>query len=1059
MRIAGRLFLYVCNIFSEFRNFSANFSKVIYHPYPFLSLSPPRGALHIMASRQIIHSNPVLLSRRSESLLWSLQNFTQDFLAESLIHDTKAYNNFLKSNKLSFRISDWISHPSSSYRHVNNTKKCSTTSICQSRANLRSLIASSHFSFQLVLQPRVNLASSYSTASTLAPNTSVVSIIMELRDIVATDAMYLKFDRLSTLISALSESDDTSLIPQLMKERRSIYDYLAGCPRAERLHVIEHIFQLVPPKRRTKYDFAAKVKACVDLAPNLVEGVLRESLSHISHKGVLELLFSTFKHIYSQPEATALDVIPDRNYFCLNLYHSIMLKQLGTLKLLDTDQYKTERIILHFLIKKNTQLTMLLRRLMVEKPAFAQMLATTCLDIEHYDNNQSAVLDIWRVKEDLNLGSSFDLFRVMGALLHLKDYSTGLRIYERNPDLHADWLYDIVLKTYAFKQDWEGMQRVYEGLFGRGDLPNIKHYTIVMEAISKIAGVDIVDFMYQNIKARKLKPTIAIHNSLMYARYALGDVKAVKEAMERIKEDGLEPDARSYMILLMTYRDSRDITSAMGVLGKMSKNGMSVSRAILTTLLSLCAERKDPLNAEKVFKWVSQLGHSADLICYNSLLECYVESHSFKKADGLFLQMKNQGMPLRIDTITIMFQYYARMQRTSDIAELYNEMSRLQILPDAKFYSVMLEYLVKAGKFQEAEQMLLELENTAIESNIYHYTILMRGYMEHHLFSKACEVYERLESKKLTPTFETIAVLIECLQRDDRDYGINGAGETLLNEYLNGDRRMDLTSKYLPRNILNPEIYKAVLHGYARRGDADKVPELLEKLKENGGEHHLAENTVILRKLAEIYGMANQWDNFDKYWTLLRENLVKQYVPTRQFNTGRVVSAIPKTERFSNDKVFRLKFQEMMQFGEIEKIIPLILKLEREGFQLSNTTHNQVVSLLSTDDSTLAQSYKFAEKRLLHGSLKRMHAQYVFKNNEINADQKRRLIGYYKISYNSISVLTNNFDRLLANIARDNKCETEAEALQLYKEKHPRITKFILRELRKPRRDNMFQYY
>lgn len=1011
-----------------------------------------------MASRKIIHSNPVLLSKRSESLLWSLQNFTQDFLAESLmIHDPKAYQNFSNSNKLSFRISDWILNHSSSHQHLNDIRKFASGRAKPSRACLQALIVSSTTAFSLV-QSRPNLAFSYSTKTNVNGSPDL-PVIAEVNDIISTDGTYLRFDRLRTLITELTRTEDPALQSQLMKERRRIYDYLLSCPSNDRLHPIEQIFSFVPPKRRTKYDFASKVRALVDLDPKLVEYAIREALSHISHKSVLELLYSTFKHVYSKPEATALDAIPDRNYYCLSLYLSILLKQLGTLKLLDKDQYKTERIILHFLMKKNTQLTTLLRRLMVEKPAFAQMLATTCLDIEHFNNNYPAVVDLWRVKEDLNLCSAFDLFRAMGALLHTKDYDTGLRIYQRNPDLHADWLFDIVLKTYAFKQDWEGMQRVFESLFGRGDLPNIKHYNIVMEAISKIAGVDIVDFMYKNIKARKLEPTVAIHNSLMYARYALGDVKGVRAAMDRIKDDGLKPDERSHMILLLTYRDSRDLTAAMGVLAIMTQNGFKISRTVLTTILSLCAERKDPLNAEKVMKWIRQLGHSPDITCYNTLLECYMESNYLKKADALFERMGREGMPLRIDTITIMFQHYARMQRTAEISRLYNEMSRLQILPDAKFYSVMLEYLVKAGKFNEAEQMLLELENTPIQSNIYHYTILMRGYMQHHMFASVYEVYERLESKNLTPTFETISVLIESLQRDDRNYGVNGAGETLLEEYLSGDRRMDLTSKYLPRNILNPEMYKAVLHGYARRGESEKIPVMLEKLRQNGGEHHVAENAMILRKLAETYGMAKQWDEFDHYWTLLRENLAKQYVPTRQFSTGKVVSAIPRTERFSNDKVFRLKFQEMMQFGEIEKIIPLILKLEREGFQLSNNTQNQIVSLLSSDDSTLEHCFKFAEKRLLHGSLKRMHAENIFRNGEINADQKRRIIGYYKISYNSVSILTNNFDRLLAIVARDNNCATEAEALQIFKEKHPRITRFVLRELRKPRREVLFQYY
>lgn len=1008
-----------------------------------------------MASRQIIHSNPVLLSKRSEALLWSLQNFTQDFLAESLIHDSKAYERFLNSNKISFRISDWISTPQSPHRHVHNIRRASVLSKTPHKS-FQSLLSPGAWTVSVPLQSHISMASAYSTTTTQS-TVNPLPIIKELKEIISTDTAHLRFRRLAEIISEIIETNDKACTSHLLKERRNIYAYLTASTSRERLTVIDQIFSSVPPKRRTKYDFAARIRTYVEIDSKTVESIFRESLSHIAHKSVLELLYSTFKHIYSIPD---LQSIPDPNYYCLNLYQSVLLKQLGTLKLLDKDLYKTERIILHFLMKKNTQLTTLLRRLMIDKPAFAQMLATTCLDIEHFVNNHSNVIDIWRVKEDLKLCSSFDLFRAMGSYSQLKDYDAALRIYERNPDLHADWLFDIVLKTYALKEDWAGMQRVFEGLFGRGELPNIKHYRIVMDAISKIAGVDIVDFMYENIKARNLKPTIEIHNSLMYARYALGDVKAVRFAMERMKDDGLKPNERSYLILLLLYRDSGDINAAMKVLETMMSKDMKVSRSVLTTVLSLCTERKDPMNAEKAMEWIVQMGHGLDITCYNTLLKCYTDSNYVTKATDLFAKMKKEGLPLRIDTVTIMFQFYARKRWTSEIAELYQEMSRLQILPDAKFYSVMLEYLVSIGKFAEAEQMLVELESTAIGTNIFHYTILMKGYLLHGLFPQVMEVYERIEAKKLTPTFETIALLIECLQRDDRDYGINGVGEALLDDYLSGERRLDLTSKYLPRNILIPEMYKAALHGHARRGEADKAEALVEKLKQNGGENDLSENTIILRKLAEVYGMSGQWDNFDKYWNLLRETLTKQYVPVKVDEDGQDISAIPRTERFSNDKVFRLKFQEMMQFGEIQKIIPLILKLEQEGFQLSNTTHNYVVSLLSTEDSTLEQCYEFAERRLLHGNLKRMHAHDEFKLGKITADSKRKLIGYYTINFNSISVLVSNFERLLSLIGRDKKLETEAEALQLYREEHPRMAKFLLRELKKPRFNmSQVQYY
>lgn len=78
----------------------------------------------------------------------------------------------------------------------------------------------------------------------------------------------------------------------------------------------------------------------------------------------------------------------------------------------------------------------------------------------------------------------------------------------------------MVLKTYASKQDWTGMQRIFESLFGRGDLPNLEHYRIVMDAVSKIAGTEIIETMYNNMLSRSLKPSVGIFNAMMYSYYA-----------------------------------------------------------------------------------------------------------------------------------------------------------------------------------------------------------------------------------------------------------------------------------------------------------------------------------------------------------------------------------------------------------------------------------------------------------------------------------------------------------------------------------------------------------
>ena len=161
---------------------------------------------------------------------------------------------------------------------------------------------------------------------------------------------------------------------------------------------------------------------------------------------------------------------------------------------------------------------------------------------------------------------------------------------------------------------------------------------------------NVVDTMYDNIKARKLAPTIAIHNAIMFSRYALGDIFGVKEAYDRIRcrRAAAQPAHVHYQADVILRRARSGFHKE--VLAQMQQQDVPITREILTTMISLCSKRYDIDGAERIFSWLKQKGMHPDLICYNAMIECYMNAKAPESAERLLEEMKANGIQVCAST-------------------------------------------------------------------------------------------------------------------------------------------------------------------------------------------------------------------------------------------------------------------------------------------------------------------------------------------------------------------------------------------------------------------------
>lgn len=97
-----------------------------------------------------------------------------------------------------------------------------------------------------------------------------------------------------------------------------------------------------------------------------------------------------------------------------------------------------------------------------------------------------------------------DLKYAMQSLLSMNYHKEVEELYWNFPTLHDDDQIEVLLELCAVSKDWEGLQKRFEEMYGRGNLPLTVHYAIVMNALATVGAKQEVDNLFQQLIERKL---------------------------------------------------------------------------------------------------------------------------------------------------------------------------------------------------------------------------------------------------------------------------------------------------------------------------------------------------------------------------------------------------------------------------------------------------------------------------------------------------------------------------------------------------------------------------
>lgn len=141
----------------------------------------------------------------------------------------------------------------------------------------------------------------------------------------------------------------------------------------------------------------------------------------------------------------------------------------------------------------------------------------------------SAAVSYWEYKREklstpmLQYATHEDLLHVMWAHFTHKNYDAVLRVYAENPTLQHDDQITVLLKISDQAKDWKLLQLQFEDMYGRGQLPYVVHYVVVMNALASIGATTEVEQLYHQLLERNLTPTAPIYSALIKSKLNVND--------------------------------------------------------------------------------------------------------------------------------------------------------------------------------------------------------------------------------------------------------------------------------------------------------------------------------------------------------------------------------------------------------------------------------------------------------------------------------------------------------------------------------------------------------
>ncbi|CUM68407.1 uncharacterized protein PRCAT00006130001 [Priceomyces carsonii] len=433
-----------------------------------------------------------------------------------------------------------------------------------------------------------------------------------------------------------------------------------------------------------------------------------------------------------------------------------------------------------------------------EKTSFLNFMTSTMIAILPYA--PSNCLKYWEYKHEIyekynktrnNVLNYMDLKCAMISLCELNLPLEALALYQRFPQLHHEVQIEVLLRISDSMKDYKLLQNQFEDMYGKGQLPHVIHYSIVMNALSIIGAIEKVDQLYHQLQKRNLQPSAEIYAALIKSRLHKGNIEDAKNWI-RIYEDGVEkgevdePVSGSFCNLLIDYyMKSSDYESAKQLFDSIIEKGQDnlLNSDILCKLINFAATSYRIGEVERI-KSIALQKNLVSESFYIELIRAYIRLDQYERADAIVFEAHSYSdVPFSSAEIYKSqlrnYRFWFRVARSEQVRRMILKRAdfiisriddqKISLRKNHGLYNECIKFFIAKNDLARARVYLKEAKNHDVITE-HHFTPLLKHYSNLGNFesnSKILDLYREMVRENIQVTTNTYVYLMKALLQLD----------------------------------------------------------------------------------------------------------------------------------------------------------------------------------------------------------------------------------------------------------------------------------------------------
>lgn len=422
---------------------------------------------------------------------------------------------------------------------------------------------------------------------------------------------------------------------------------------------------------------------------------------------------------------------------------------------------------------------------------------------------------------------------VQAIKLYRQMHSSGVK-----PDSH---IFVAVLKACAIAEDLCSGREVHSDILRLVDKPNVFVVNCLVSMYAKCGSLEDARTIFDDSPSKDVVTWTA-----MIAGYALhGLGQEALSLYETMQHQGMSPaDAVTFVCLLRACSTVGALHEGKKLHTQIRRRGFLADPLVANSLINMYAKSGSPEDARRVFDSLP----ARDVVTWNTMIAGYAQQGLGQEALTLYANMQLEGIILA-DAVTFvsLLQACASAGDLHQGKEIHAHVQERGLEGDVAIGNCLVTMYAKCGSLADARQVF----ETMRTRDVVTWNAMIAGYAQHGLGEEALLIYGRMQERGMKPA--DVVTLVCLLQACGRVLGLERGreihahisvfgletfdpilGNALIDMYSRCGSMLDAELVFSEMAMRDASAWNALIQGYSRQGDSDRVFALFHKMKQEG---------------------------------------------------------------------------------------------------------------------------------------------------------------------------------------------------------------------------------